>query len=396
MILASEQHPLLMRRPAEESDLRTVLLVIGSLQGGGSERQISDMANYWAAKQWRVILATWSGPDVTDFYPLDPRVVRVSLAHQVEVRPSQSRIRVNLQRVVQLRRLLVSAQPDAVLSFITESNLLTILAGLRLKPRVVVSERVQPALQNALPWSWRMLRRFLYAWADAVVAQTQDTAEWLRRNCRTAPTVIPNALRTLPQPSSERRPLIVAVGRLTYQKGFDVLLRAFARIADTFRDWNLAIIGEGEERQTLARLRGELRLDDRVELVGQSLDVVSWMTHAGLIVQPSRFEGFPNVVLEAMGLGAAVISADCPSGPSDMIEEGVNGRLVPVDDVSTLAAVMTELISKPGERARLGHAAAGVRERYRQDIVMDLWETCLFPTPKEPAPQRATGVNEPR
>jgi GalNAc-alpha-(1->4)-GalNAc-alpha-(1->3)-diNAcBac-PP-undecaprenol alpha-1,4-N-acetyl-D-galactosaminyltransferase len=354
------------------------MLVIGSLQGGGAERQMSDMANYWAAKKWHVVLATWSGPEVLDFFPLDARVVRVSVADPAHADTGRSRIRANLGRVVRLRTLLSSARPAVVLSFVTESNLLTILAALGLNLRVVVSERVQPALHSALPQSWRILRRLLYKWADRVVAQTEEAAQWLEKNCRTPVTIVPNALRGLPEPSARRRALIVAVGRLTHQKGFDLLLRAFARIAPQFADWRLAVVGEGEERQALTRLRGELLLDDRVEFVGQTADVVTWMAQAGLVVQPSRFEGFPNVVLESMALGAAVISADCPSGPADLIEDGVNGRLVPIEDVKTLADVMAELISRPDERARLGHAALGVRERYRQDVIMDRWEACLF------------------
>jgi GalNAc-alpha-(1->4)-GalNAc-alpha-(1->3)-diNAcBac-PP-undecaprenol alpha-1,4-N-acetyl-D-galactosaminyltransferase len=298
------------------------------------------------------------------------------------------RVRATLKCVMKLRTLLLETRPDALLSFISESNLLTILAGIGLKTRVIVSERIQPSLHTSLPRVWRILRRVLYVLADDVVAQTRDAAQWLESHCRTSVSVIPNALRLLPEPSDERRSVIVAVGRLTHQKGFDVLLRAFARIASRFEEWSLVIIGEGDERLSLTRLRGELRLDDRVEFVGQTPNVVDWMAHAGLVVQTSRFEGFPNVVLESMGLGAAVISTDCRSGPSDMIEDGVNGRLVPVDDVDTLVDVMAELISRPEERERLGRAASGVRERYRQDIVMERWEACLFPQPaKREAPR---------
>ena len=224
------------------------------------------------------------------------------------------------------------------------------------------------------------MRRVLYQRAHAVVAQTVDAAEWLRQKCRVPVTVIPNALRCLPDPAGPREALIVAVGRLTQQKGFDLLLRAFAQISPRFEGWRLAIIGEGAERQSLLRLSAELLPSDRVRFVGQIANVTDWMSRAGLVVQPSRFEGFPNVVLESMGLGAAVISTDCPSGPADLIQEGVNGRLVPVEDVGALAGVMAELMSKPGERARLGHAAMEVRERYRQDVVMGMWETCLFST----------------
>ena len=377
--MAAPARQSMLKPKLTESDHPTLLLVIGTLQSGGAERQISDMANYWAARDWKVILATWSGPEIADFYPIDKRVLRVRLSMKAKGSMKRSRIRANLRRVAQLRRLLVSTRPDVALSFLTEVNVVTILAGAGLKLRVVVSERVQPALHHALPWTWRILRRILYRWADAVVAQTKDAAQWLTRNCRTAVTVIPNALRSLPDPTGEREASIVAVGRLAHQKGFDVLLRAFARIAPAFQDWRLTIIGEGEERQNLTRLCGELLLDDRVEFAGQRPDTVAWLAHAGLVVQPSRFEGFPNVVLEGMGLGAAVISANCASGPSDIIEDGINGRLVPVDDVDKLAEVMTELLSCPDERDRLGRAASTVRERFRQDLVMDQWEACLFP-----------------
>jgi GalNAc-alpha-(1->4)-GalNAc-alpha-(1->3)-diNAcBac-PP-undecaprenol alpha-1,4-N-acetyl-D-galactosaminyltransferase len=363
-----------------DSAHRSLVLVIGSLEGGGAERQMSDMANYWAGQGWKVVLATWSGPEVIDFYPLDARVSRVFLSRSADgTAGGISRIRVNLARVSRLRRLLKSTEPHAVLSFITESNLLTILAAIGLNLRVVVSERIQPAMHSAFPWTWRMLRRVLYARADAVVAQTGDAAQCLERICRTRAVVIPNALRALPEPRGGRESLIVAVGRLTRQKGFDVLLHAFARIAPSFKDWKLAIIGEGVERPGLTALREELSLNARVTFVGQTPGVVDWMARAGLVVQPSRFEGFPNAVLESMGLGAAVISSNCPSGPADLIDDGVNGRLVPADDVESLARVMAQLMSSPEERARLGRAATEVRERYRQGAIMQRWEACLFP-----------------
>jgi glycosyltransferase involved in cell wall biosynthesis len=358
---------------------RTVLLVIASLGGGGAERQLSEMANFWAVQGWKVILATWSGNEVADFYRLDKRVERVYLTDGSTARVSASRIIANLSRVMLLRRLLKSSKADAVLSFMTESNLLTIIAASRLRLQVVVSERVQPAMHSAFPWVWRALRRILYARADTVVAQTKDAAQWIVRYCRARVTVIPNALRPLPEPQLGKRPEIVAVGRLTHQKGFDLLLEAYARILPSFPEWTLAIIGEGEERDNLTRLCTRLGLDEHARFVGQTADILPWMERAALVVQPSRFEGFPNVLLEGMGLGAAVISSDCPSGPSDLIEEGVNGRLVPVDDVSTLAKVMADLMRNGDERDRLGRAALKVRERYRQDEIMRRWEASLFP-----------------
>lgn len=357
----------------------SIVLVIGSLQGGGAERQMSDMANYWVAKGFDVTIATWSGSELDDFYSVDNRVRRVHLDVDAESYTLFRKLRSNRRRVLKLRELLSSTRPDAVLSFVTETNVLAILASVALNIRVVVSERVQPQAHAALPLHWRVLRRALYAWSDEIVAQTQDAVRWISRNCRKRAVVIPNALRSLPELSLERQSLIVAVGRLTQQKGFDLLLKAFAGIAPNFKDWKVAIIGEGCERANLLKLRDELMLADRVEFVGQTRDVLSWMARAGMLVQPSRFEGFPNVVLEGMGMGAAVISADCPSGPADLIEDGINGRLVPVDDIGALMQAMLELISQPEVRQRLGREASKVQQRFRQDLIMARWEACLFP-----------------
>lgn len=347
----------------------------GSLECGGSERQIADMANYWAARSMDVTVATWSNARTPDFYELDRRIRRVHL----DV-PGIGRIYGNLQRVGKLRRFLIESQPDAVVSFLTRSNVPTILAGLGLDICIVVSERVQPARETGLSLGWRLLRRIVYGRAIAIVSQTCATAEWIQANWGKRADVIPNALRALPTAAERREALILGIGRLVPQKGFDLLLSAFSAVAREQPDWRVAILGEGPERANLLKQRAALGLDDRVEFPGHVQDVESWMSRAGLVVQPSRFEGFPNAVLESMGMGAAVISANCPAGPAELIEDGVNGRLVPVDDVSTLARVMEELMVDPAMRARFGREAQKVRERYCQESIMARWEALLLPS----------------
>jgi glycosyltransferase involved in cell wall biosynthesis len=126
-------------------------------------------------------------------------------------------------------------------------------------------------------------------------------------------------------------------------------------------------------------LSEQLQLGDRIEFRPPVKNIESWMSRAGLVVQPSRFEGFPNVIMEAMGMGAAVISADCRSGPAEIINDGVNGRLVPVEDVAALTKVISELLRQPEERVRLGREAKKVRQAFRQDLVMQKWESCVAP-----------------
>lgn len=350
-----------------------LLLVADALGCGGSERQLVDMANFWAAKGVRVTLATWSGPSPPDFYAHDPGITRVHIG------PEGASLRSHVSRVRAMRLLFRGLQPDAVLSFLPRSNVPTLLAGIGLDVRIVVSERAHPQQDTSLALPWRILRRLTYARADLVVSQTQVTAAWIRDHWGHAPCVIPNALRVLPAPYGSRENLIVGVGRLVRQKGFDLLLDAFARVAPGFPEWRVAILGVGPEHDRLVSQRDALGLTDRVEFPGRVRDVERWMSCAGLVVQPSRFEGFPNAVLEAMGMGAPVISADCPAGPADIIEDGTNGCLVPVEDPLALARTMERLLADPSLRQRLGHAAISVRDRFRQESVMAQWHSALVP-----------------
>lgn len=351
-----------------------LILVTGSLGAGGAERVLSGMAGYWAQKGWSVTFATWDGGEQDDFYALHSSVARVHLA---DVRDRGMR---RVWRAVRrLRALIRTQRPDAVLSFISTSNVLTLLASAGLASRVVVSERIEPAMDRTISRSWRIARALAYRFADVVVAQTQSAADWLRRHCGCDAVVIPNPLRALPEPALDREPLVVGIGRLVPQKGFDLLLDAFAMVHGSFPGWRLCLVGDGAERARLEALAAGLGIGDAVTFAGRVRDVETWIARAGLVVAPSRFEGFPNVVLESMGLGAAVISADCPSGPAELIENGVNGRLVPAEDVAALAAAMRELMHDPDRRAALGAAARAVRTRFREDRIMARWEACLAP-----------------
>lgn len=267
------------------------------------------------------------------------------------------------------------------MSFIDISNIHSILAAHGLGLRVVVSERTHPAINRVTSWPWRMLRRICYSSAYAVVAQTRDAAGWLQRHCRAHVKVIPNFLCDLPQPQGDRELMIIAVGRLSKEKGFDLLLTAFAKLAPDFPGWRVCIIGDGAERQALTQLRDGLNLTGRVQFLGEQQQVELWMARAGLLVHPSRREGFPNAVLEAMGMGLAVVCANCRAGPSELIEDGINGRLVPVDDVDALLQAMSELMGAPRLRERLGCEARKVREQYAPDAIMHKWQSLL---PSEP------------
>jgi glycosyltransferase involved in cell wall biosynthesis len=166
---------------------------------------------------------------------------------------------------------------------------------------------------------------------------------------------------------------MVAVGRLNEQKGFDLLLNAFAEIADKIPDWRLMIFGEGPDRATLEHQLSRLNLTDRAFLPGASATPSAWIAACDIFVLSSRYEGFPNVLAEAMGSGVAVVAFDCDFGPADMITDNSDGMLVPPENTSALAAALLRLATDEALCQRLGAAAALGAARFDPEQVNKSW-----------------------
>ena len=363
---------------------RRITLVIASLEAGGAERVLSEMGNRWRGEGQAVTLITlW--PAVLDFYPLHPLITRVALNVGAESTGAFAAVRNNLKRAFMLRRAIIASRPHVVISFAGTVNLLTLLAVSGLSIPVIVSERTDPTRWSA-GFSWERIRRFLYPRAGSVVVQTERVAQWARR------FVPVEKVRVIPNPVSPEvwtnsgavgqgevaalitRNTIVAMGRLGREKGFDLLVRAFALVRERYPYWNLVIIGEGTERENLVELAAQLRVDDSISFLGRLANPHPLVRRAGIFVLPSRIEGFPNVLLEAMALGLPVVAADCCSGPREIVKDGIDGLLCPPEDANALADAMCRVMSNPSLRVRLGRHAINVRQRFSVQAVSKQWE----------------------
>jgi GalNAc-alpha-(1->4)-GalNAc-alpha-(1->3)-diNAcBac-PP-undecaprenol alpha-1,4-N-acetyl-D-galactosaminyltransferase len=356
-------------------------LVIPSLTAGGAERVMSIMANHWAGQGWDIRLLSFDDGAVPPFFALDPRVRHRPLALLGDSAHALAGAFANLRRLRVLREALRAENPAAVISFLDTTNVLTLLATRGLGIPVIVAEHIDPAHYPLRP-AWAALRRWLYPQADRVVVLTERAARYFPRSLGERLRVVPNpvVVPEMPAETSIERPAgrrIVAMGRLVEQKGFDLLLQAFAELSRRHPDWSLVILGEGPSRGSLEALRDRLGLAERVAMPGSVRCPEAILARSDLFVLSSRFEGFPMALCEAMALGLPVVAFDCPTGPREIVTDGVDGRLIPAGDGEALAAAMDRLMADAGERRRLGERARTVGERFGLDRVMSLWEHLL-------------------
>ncbi|HQG31134.1 MAG TPA: glycosyltransferase family 4 protein, partial [Deltaproteobacteria bacterium] len=355
-----------------------ILLVVSSLSAGGAERIISEMAGWWAARGRKVTVLTLSGTD-QDHYRLNPKVERIALNYWGRARTPWQVIDKRIRRIMRLRRAVLSARPDIVISFmdITNVRTLTALAGTGIP--VVVSERTDPRRQP-VGFFWSMARRLFYPFSAALVVQTGSVAQWAQSvvpRCRTS--VIPNFVRTMPDAKASHREksMILSVGRLGREKGHDLLIRAFAAAKGAEKGWQITILGEGKERRNLENLIAGLGLTSSVHLQGIVQEPAEWMQKASFFVLSSRYEGFPNALLEAMACGCAVVVTDCPSATAEIVRNDENGLLITAENVAALSNAMVRLMEDEGLRCRLGIQALGVKELYSQDSIMAQWNNLI-------------------
>ena len=351
-----------------------VLFVAPSLVTGGAEKHLVRLVRHLDRERFEVSVAVAAGGGaLEDELPDDvPRfVLRPG-------RPWSAVVRM-LRSVRPLRELIESRRPDVVCGVGDAAGVLALLAARRLAdPKVVVS--VQNALSRKYEtrhptrlFLWRRMRR-LYPRADRLVASSEGVAADVTRaiGCPAEKVeVIYNAGWVPEEPGSERGSRgeglggggwrVVACGRLVEQKGFDLLLDAMASLRRTLSA-KLSILGEGPRRRSLERQVRRLGLGEHVRLPGVHPDPMAVMAQADLFVLSSRWEGFANVVVEAMASGTPVVATDCPHGPGEIVEDGVSGLLVPPGRSDRLAVAMARVLGDPDLARRL---AAGGRERAR-------------------------------
>ena len=305
--------------------------------------------------------------DTAPFYTLHPNLKVVFVERETKSK--------NIVKNLLWIRKYFKDYADVIVSFLAPFNILTVLSTLGLRKKVIVADRNDPRFVPSNLFV-RRLRDFLYRFANGVVVQTSNNKKYFSKSVQKKTAVIFNPVdigedqgRGL-QTRKEKR--IVSVGRLVSQKNQKMLIDAFAQIHKDFPNYTLTIYGEGNCREALESQIKNLHLEGFVTLPGTKKNIFDHISNAALFVLSSNYEGMPNALIEAMCLGLPVIST-AVSGTSDLIEDGVNGTIVPVGNKEKMIEAIRYVLSNTEIQKKYATSAVKINEKLKVDIVMEEW-----------------------
>jgi glycosyltransferase involved in cell wall biosynthesis len=349
---------------------KRVCFIGGGLKGGGQERALTSLANYFADNGYKVSVVNLFRTE--QFY---------SLKNDIEVfwpgaeRSKHHRLIYALLIIPYLRSTLKKIGPDVLLSYGEWFNPFVIISTRLLGMPLFILERMGPELKMDSLVSFA--RKMLYRYATGVIVQTSTAGRIVAKNTGVKNiAVIPNPVTVIEADTSLKKKQIVTLGRLSPEKGHRIMILAFARLSEL--NWTLHIIGDGPERFNLEREAESAGVSDRVTFYGHVKDFSKILGESEIFVLPSFLEGFPNALIEAMSVPLACISSDCVAGPGDIIEDGINGLLVEPNNVDALTSALDRLINNSDLRKKLATEAYKVRETFAFDKVSQQYLDFIF------------------
>lgn len=332
---------------------KRICLVIPSLQAGGMERVMSELANYFAKKNLYEVHLILYGSKREIFYPISDTIIMHKPYFPFR---DSHRLWDTLKTLWFLRSTIQSIQPHVILSFGELWNSFVLLALLGLRYPTYVSDRCQP--DKNLGKLHNSIRKWLYPKSKGIIVQTTKAKNIYKSWFKKTPIhVIGNPIRQIYiNELGKRENIVLSVGRLIKTKNYDKLIKIFTSI--NIPNWKLIIVGDDAQKQKnrerLQELIHSLNVQDRIELVGQRADVDDFYRRAQVFAFTSSSEGFPNVIGEAMSAALPVVAYDCVAGPSEMIEHGSTGYLVRLDDEENFRACLINLMTDEKLRQTMG------------------------------------------
>lgn len=297
--------------------------------------------------------------------------------------------------VIRLLFLLRESRPEIVISYFLYCNACVVIAKILSMVSLVsvFSIRVSPwhgQKHEKFGWLRMCVLKWLYTKADRLLVNANDMKNELIHRFELTNeiiSIIPNSIdfehiqlqseHNITHSFFGAKPIIISAGRLVHQKGFDTLFKAVALLKDSIA-FKLIILGDGPKKVALQKLAVVLGINELVSMVGFQKNPYAWMSKSDVFVLPSRWEGLPNALMDAMACGLAVVACDCPTGPRDLIKNGENGYLTPVENVENLATVIKKLLEDASLRERLGQCARESVQKYSVENIGRQFESLLL------------------
>lgn len=346
-----------------------ILAIITGMTNGGAERVMATLCNHFS-KNNEVELCILKNK--TSDYVISDKVKIVS---------GNIKNKNMVKSIKFIKEQIEEYQPDIVLSFMTKTNIVTLLAGKKAayKCPIVISERANPYHTKGI---LDFLRKKTYKYTDGCIFQTKDAQEYYNNILKCESIVIRNPLSPdfkIKPYEGKREKKIVCTARLSKEKNQQLLIKSFAKIKNKYSDYKLEIYGEGPDKDSLQQLIDELNIGDRVKLMGRKKNIIDCIKKAAIFVLPSNSEGMPNALLEAMALGIPSIATDCPIGGSAiLIKNNENGLLIPMNDEDKMIGAMEKIISNQDFSNRISQNAAKIVDYFESEKVCKEWEDYLI------------------
>ncbi len=359
--------------------MKNLVFVIADLGPGGAQRVMCVLTNFLANNpDYHIDVVATSAPDDRSFFNFHEKVC----IHYASIQSSSgsllSGILVNVKRVFVLRKILKKLKPDLIISFLTEINCLSLLSALFTGIPVIVSERSDPFVHPEVRL-WRGMRRATYPLATYLVCQTEHAASFFPYMKRKS--VVYNPVNTMAVSSGDDAPVvgpyILGVGRQSAEKGFDLLIMAHAVARNAAPDLKLVLLGRGPDRSQLQALAKALGTVDHVIFAGAQADLGSYYKNALAFILPSRFEGMPNALLEAMACGTPVIvTPQFRAGP-EIVEDGKSGIIPAQATPAAFGDAILALYGDPALCRKLGGCAQESMGRFDPVNIGLAWEQVI-------------------
>ena len=343
--------------------MKKVTFVTGRLGGGGSERVLTLIANQMRRDGYEVSIISFSG-NANEY----DNACNVIYLNQMN----------NIYLVIKLRETIKSLDPDVLIAFEYHVGMKTILAAVGLSVKMIVSERNDPHELDAQK-AKKVLRDVLYRKLDCLVCQTPDARAYFAPEIRKKAIIIGNPIKSdLPDWVGQNSNVLVNYCRLEKQKNLPMLIKAFELVKKKHPEVILEIYGEGNEEKKLRNLIEDNNLEANVKLSAFSSQIHQIASKAYAFVSSSDYEGISNSMLEAMAIGRPVICTDCPIGGARMvIQDEINGKLIPVGDYEKMGASICEIIDDKKKAIQMATKAKEIRYKYSVGKIVRMWEKCI-------------------